>query len=82
MIFLIHYDQRAGKIVSMQRFDEPEREDAERARLELEISLHRQQRDEEEVVILEAESEEAIWKTHGRYFRTVEQLIAASNVAR
>ncbi len=81
MIFLIHYSRRAGKILLLRRFDNAERETAEKARLDLEIGLHRNPRDEE-VVILEAESEEAIRKTHGRYFRTVEQLIEASDLAR
>jgi hypothetical protein len=81
VIFLIHYDRRAGKIKLLKRFIDADRSVAEKARLDLEIALHHQPRDEE-VVILEAVSEEQIRKTHGRYFRTVEELIESSGVAR
>lgn len=81
MIFLIHYDRRAGELILLRSFDDSDREIAERERLKLEIALHRDPRDEE-VVILEAKNEEAIRKTHRRYFQTVEEIIESSNVGR
>lgn len=81
MIFLIHYDRRAGKLIFFRAFQSSQREIAEQERLDLEIALHREPRDEE-VVILEAENEEAVRKTHGRYFRTIEEMIATSDIGR
>jgi hypothetical protein len=45
-------------------------------RLELEIELRRHGQNHE-VVLLEAPSEEALHKTHGRYFEDVQGLLAA-----
>lgn len=73
MIFLMHYDRACGRIVELRRFDEGERAGAEDARLQLEFVLERQ-KVEHEVVLLEAASEEALRKTHRRYFENLEQL--------
>ena len=73
MIFLMHYDRARSRIVDLRRFDEDERSVAEDARLQLEFALRRQ-RVEHEVLLLEAASEEALRKTHRRYFENLEQL--------
>jgi hypothetical protein len=75
MIFLIEYDRRRGKLVTFRSFEDSEREQAQDARLELELDLHRQ-KVEREVVILEATSEEIIRSTHGRYFYNLSELMA------
>ncbi len=76
MIFLIEYDRARGSIVTMKKFDESERERAENARLEMELDLNR--RDvEREVVLLEAETEEALRRTHRRYFENLAELVKA-----
>jgi len=49
-------------------------EEAQNARLDLELRLFRFGI-EREVVILEAESEELVRRTHGRYFYTLRELI-------
>lgn len=67
MIFLVEYDRREGRVVSLREFEQSERRAAQDARLELELSLHRQQLDRE-VVLLEADGIGALKKTHGRYF--------------
>lgn len=67
MIFLIEYDRRKGEIVELQRFTDMERVRAQTTRLEIELRLNRE-KIEHEVVILEAASEEALHKTHQRYF--------------
>lgn len=67
MIFLIDYDRQGGRIVSFTTFEDDRRPDAEKARLDLELRLNRDGI-EREVVLLEAGSEEALRRTHRRYF--------------
>jgi hypothetical protein len=54
-------------------FDDSERQLAEDARLTLELELHRLGI-EKEVVLLEAASEEALRRTHRRYFLDLTEL--------
>ena len=77
MIFLIEYDRARGEIVRLEVFHDSERRVAEEARLEMEIGLNRDEVDRE-VVILEAESEEALRRTHRRYFETLSELASPS----
>lgn len=67
MIFLIEYHRATGKVIALTKFADSERTKAERARLELELSLLGRPVDHE-VVLLEAEDEEALRRTHWRYF--------------
>jgi len=67
MLFLIQYDRNHGMIVQIQEFNDSERKKAADSRLNLEIELNRQGI-EREVVLLEAESIEALRRTHRRYF--------------
>jgi len=76
MIFLIEYDRSSGQLVRIESFPEPERQDAESARLELELELNRLGRDHE-VVVLEAASEAALRRTHRRYFENLSELMAS-----
>lgn len=73
MIFLLEYDRHTGQLISSQTFDSSMREKASQARLELEILLMTQNISRE-VVLLEAASEDALRKTHSRYFRGVRQM--------
>ena len=77
MIFLIQYDRKAGQIVSIQRYAEDQRSLADRVRLDLELELVRQGR-QDEVVVLDAVTEEDLRKTHRRYF---EDLITLAHVS-
>jgi predicted dinucleotide-utilizing enzyme len=77
MFFLIEYDRDRGQIVTFRSFDDAERELADRARLEMELDLNRRKVDRE-VVILEAASEDAVRRTHRRYFENLEELLKAS----
>ena len=77
MLFLIEYDRNLGQIVTFRTFTESEKADAENARLELELGLNRLGK-EHEVVLLEAASEEALRKTHRRYFEDLAELMRAS----
>lgn len=74
MIFLIEYDRTRGEIVTFKTFDESERQTAEDARLEMELELNRLGT-EREVVLLEAATEEALRRTHRRYFENLTELV-------
>jgi hypothetical protein len=74
MIFLIEYDRPRGEIVTFKTFDASERRNAEDSRLELELELNRLGT-EREIVILEAASEEALRRTHRRYFESLAELV-------
>ncbi len=73
MIFLIEYDRDEGRIVNMQTFRKSDRGMAEDSRLNLELNLHRLGIDNE-VVLLEAATEEALRRTHRRYFEDLQEL--------
>ena len=77
MIFLIQYDRKAGRIVTIQRYADDQRPLVNRVRLSLELDLLEKQK-KDEVVLLEAASEEAVRKTHRRYFEDLEDLARVS----
>lgn len=73
MIFLIEYNRNYGKIETIRAFKNSERPAAEQARLEMELGLNTNNGNE--IVLLEAENESALRKTHARYFQNVSDLI-------
>ena len=77
MIFLIEYDRPKGHIVTMMAFEDSDRSKAENARLEIELDLNRK-RIEHEVVLLEAASEDALRRTHRRYFEDLSQIVKSA----
>jgi hypothetical protein len=74
MIFLIEYDRSRGQIVTFETFDDTDRYKAEESRLGMELKLNRLGI-EREVVLLEAETEEALRRTHRRYFEDLSELV-------
>jgi len=74
MVFLIEYDRSQGRIVTFRTFDDSARREAEDSRLQLELELNRRGT-EREVVLLEAASEEALRRTHRRYFEDLSELV-------
>jgi hypothetical protein len=74
MIFLIEYDRREGNIIEFRRFDNSQRVEAQDARLKTELELNRKGL-HHEVVLLDAETEEMLRKTHRRYFESLRQLL-------
>jgi hypothetical protein len=78
MIFLIEYDRRQGRLVSLRPFDDSNRQRAEHARLELELQLNNLGI-RHEVVLLEAATEDALRQTHRRYFETLSELSYPQN---
>lgn len=74
MLFLIEYDRNRGRIVKQEVFEDSERQRAEDSRLEIELALIRRGV-EREVVLLEAATEEALRRTHRRYFEDFDELM-------
>lgn len=77
MIFLIDYDRARGELVNIDVFDDEDREAAEDARLARELSHHRKGI-RREIVLLQAASEDALRKTHRRYFADIATLLEAA----
>ena len=77
MLFLIEYDRQRGEIVNLVAFSDTEREQADDARLALELRL-RAENTRREVVLLHAADEVALRRTHGRYFKSAKALIPVS----
>ena len=73
MIFLVEYDRGASKLVSMEPFDDRDREAASMKKVEREIELLGSEA-VVEVILLEASSEDQLRTTHRRYFETLNEL--------
>ena len=73
MIFLIQYNRADGRIVRFQEFQDAERETAANERLEIELDLNRKGI-EHDVLLLEALSQEALRRTHRRFFEDVSEI--------
>ena len=76
MIFLVEYARDQGRMVSFKAFDNKDSTLAKNTRLELELDLNRRGL-EHEVVLLEAENEQALRRTHRRYFESLTELVNA-----
>jgi len=63
-------------MVSIESFNDSERNKAQDMLLTLELQLN-QNGNDKEVVLLEAESEEAVRRTHRRYFEDLTELTTA-----
>lgn len=72
--YLIVFDRPRGQILELRQFSE--RQDAVRARFEEE--RRRAGQSQVEIVILGAESREALERTHARYFKDLSQLIRSA----
>jgi hypothetical protein len=77
MIFLIEYNRSEGRIVTLRNFDESQRREAEDSRLGIELDLNRKRIDHE-VVLLDAATEEALRRTHQRYFADLTQILQSA----
>ena len=74
MIFLIDYEPKTGLRREFKTFPDSERAEAQRQRLEIELGLNGE-RESREVVLLEAADEQALRRTHQRYFQTAEEIV-------
>ena len=70
MLFLIEYDRGREELVTFQAFTDEQQQEANEARLELELRDNRLGLGRE-IVILGALTEAHIRRTHGRYFETL-----------
>jgi len=73
MFFLMEYDRPKGKLVEITSFHDSDRTKAENQRLMIEKKLHKLHVDHE-VVLLEAPNEDALRRTHRRYFEDASQI--------
>ncbi len=80
MIFLIEYNRSRGALITFRAFKDSERRNAEGIRLDLELDLNRKGLDHE-VVILEAANEDALRRTHRRYFEDLRGLLTTAPAA-
>jgi len=80
MFYLIEYNRPEGRLVTFKVFAESERSKAEELRLEIELDLNRKKIDHE-VVLLDAASEAALHRTHGRYFKDLRQILESLRAA-
>jgi hypothetical protein len=67
LFFLLVYDRAAAKVESLQQLDPMDITEAFQRRLEFELDAFAQGR-EVEIVVLEAESEALLHRSHARYF--------------
>jgi len=74
MIFLIDYECKTGVLHQFKRFRDDQRAEAQRERLVVEMSWNGS-RESHEVVLLEAEREETLRRTHRRYFETTKEIV-------
>jgi hypothetical protein len=74
MIFLIEYNRSQGQIVTFRNFEDAQRREAEESRLGIELDLNRNGIDHE-VVLLDAQDEDALRRTHRRYFEDLRQIL-------
>ena len=78
MLFLIEYDRSRGSVVCMSTFEDSERALAEDTKLGLELARNKEGI-QKEVVLLEASSEDALRRTHRRYFENLVELARSSS---
>lgn len=80
MIFLIEYDRLSGKLIELRSFVASDAAAANSARVALELDRMNAQI-EREIVILDAESEEQLRRTHRRYFEPIGTLADPTSVS-
>jgi hypothetical protein len=78
--FVLIYDRRERKLQELREFDESDRAAAESFRHQ---SLRRSLKDhlDQDIVLFQAASREALQNTHGSYFLSPEELVARAREA-
>lgn len=74
MIYLVQYDRTSGQLVRIREFAAESKRESEQARLAVELELLKSGT-AQEIVLLEASSEDELRKTHRRYFEGLNELI-------
>lgn len=75
--FLVVFDRTHGRVLREEAFDDEREALAERFRVEREHRDH----PEVEVVVLGADSAEALRRTHARYFMTISEIVRTQRPA-
>lgn len=73
--FLLVYDRRVGQLRELREFDDADRETALAERFARERDTEGRQ--DLEVVLLGAPSEEALRRTHSRYFKSAHEQLSS-----
>jgi len=74
MIFLIEYDRATARTLQFLTYQDSDRNKAEDRRLQIELDLNRRGLlMQHEVVLLRAHNEQALRRTHSRYFKHLPQ---------
>ncbi len=81
MLFLIEYARSEGKVIKLKSFTDSERAEAQKQKFDIELALIRSGI-EHEVVLLDALDEDAIRRTHRRYFEDLSQIAESMNGTR
>ncbi len=71
MIYLIAYDRKIAKVLSLDEFPDAERVRAQNLRIEKEIAAHNSHQSLE-IVLLEARSKDTLRRTHAKYFGSLD----------
>jgi hypothetical protein len=66
MLFLVHYDRKQNKVLSLKEYQDEERVLAYQDRLSME-KLYARANDAQEIVLLEAVNKEQLRQTHPKY---------------
>ena len=75
MVFLIDYDRKLGK-VKVERFEDSDLAKAQPERLRIELSdMAAVMSGAREVVLLEADDEKTLHRTHQRYFKSAKEIV-------
>ena len=74
IFFMRFYNEKKGELRLFKRFREDQRAEAQRERLDIELSLNGS-RASREIVILEADNEQTLHQTHQRYFKTTREIL-------
>jgi hypothetical protein len=75
MVFLIDYDRKLGK-VKVERFEDSDLAKAQAERLRIELSdMDAVMSGVREVVLLEADDEKTLYRTHQRYFKSAKEIV-------
>ena len=76
MIFLIDYDRKKGKLRDFRRFQDLQMAEARSERLRIELSDKAAVLSgDREVVLLEADDEKTLHRTHQRYFKSARDIV-------
>jgi hypothetical protein len=74
----MEYNRPTGRIINFESFADSDRARAADARLKIELDLNKRGVDHE-VVLLKAASEEALRRTHRRYFEDPGQIVKSTS---